>query len=51
VRDHVPCVLVTNTEENVAFYGHHGFKVVTSGETPRHGPPAWVMRRAPSAGI
>ncbi len=45
-RDGVPCVLVTNTEENVSFYAHHGFEVVREELTPREGPGAWVMRRS-----
>ncbi len=48
-RDRVPCALLTNTEENVAFYERHGFEVIRRGRTPDQGPPAWVMRRSPRA--
>jgi ribosomal protein S18 acetylase RimI-like enzyme len=48
VRDRVPCALLTNTEENLAFYGRHGFEVVQEGRTPDQGPRAWMMRRKPS---
>jgi ribosomal protein S18 acetylase RimI-like enzyme len=48
VRDRVPCALLTNTEENLAFYRRNGFEVVQEGRTPDHGPPAWMMRRKPS---
>jgi len=44
-RDGNPCVLLTNTEENLSFYARHGFEVVREGATPGGGPPAWVMRR------
>ena len=45
VRDRVPCALLTNTEENLAFYAGHGFEVVQEGRTPDQGPRAWMMRR------
>ena len=48
VRDRVPCALLTNTEENVAFYAKRGFEVIREGHTPERGPRAWMMRRKPS---
>jgi ribosomal protein S18 acetylase RimI-like enzyme len=44
----VPCALLTNAEENLAFYAGHGFEVVREGRTPEQGPPAWMMRRQPT---
>jgi ribosomal protein S18 acetylase RimI-like enzyme len=46
-RDEVPCALLTNNEENLAFYELHGFEVIREGRTPDDGPPAWMMRRRP----
>ena len=43
----LPCALVTNTERNLPFYERHGFTVVSEGQTPAGGPPAWMMRRPP----
>jgi ribosomal protein S18 acetylase RimI-like enzyme len=48
VRDDVPCALLTNNEENLAFYELHGFEVIRQGRTPEDGPPAWMMRRRPN---
>ncbi len=48
-RDDVACALLTNNEENLAFYELHGFEVVREGRTPDDGPPAWMMRRRPTA--
>jgi ribosomal protein S18 acetylase RimI-like enzyme len=42
----VPCALLTNSEENLRFYGGHGFRVVLEGRTPEGGPRAWMMRRS-----
>jgi len=42
----LPCALLTNSERNLPFYGHHGFEVVLEGRTPDDGPPAWMMRRS-----
>lgn len=47
-RDGAPCVLLTNTQTNIAFYARHGFEVIRAGTTPPGGPPAWVMRRKPT---
>jgi ribosomal protein S18 acetylase RimI-like enzyme len=44
-RDGVPCALLTNAEENLAFYESHGFVTMLEGETPRGGPHAWMMVR------
>ncbi len=41
----LPCALLTNSEENLAFYRHRGFEVVREGRTPEDGPRAWMMRR------
>jgi len=41
----LPCALLTNSEENLVFYGHRGFEVVLEGRTPDDGPRAWMMRR------
>jgi len=46
-EDKVPCTLLTNNEENVAFYTKRGFEVVQEGRTPIEGPRAWVMHRRP----
>lgn len=47
-RDRVPCVLLTNTEANLAFYAVHGFEIIREGQTPAGGPRAWMMRRNPT---
>jgi ribosomal protein S18 acetylase RimI-like enzyme len=41
----LPCALLTNSEENLAFYASRGFEVVREGHTPEGGPRAWMMRR------
>jgi ribosomal protein S18 acetylase RimI-like enzyme len=41
----LPCALLTNAEQNLAFYRHRGFEVVLEGRTPDDGPRAWMMRR------
>jgi ribosomal protein S18 acetylase RimI-like enzyme len=46
-RDGIPCALLTNSEQNVAFYRRHGFEVVLEDETPPEGPHAWMMARSP----
>jgi ribosomal protein S18 acetylase RimI-like enzyme len=46
-REGLPCLLLTNSEVNLSFYGHHGFEVVREGETPEGGPHAWAMVKAP----
>jgi ribosomal protein S18 acetylase RimI-like enzyme len=46
-RDGLPTVLLTNNEDNLQFYERHGFAVVREEETPRGGPQAWAMVRAP----
>jgi len=42
----LPCALLTNSEDNLAFYGKRGFEVVLEGRTPEDGPRAWMMRRS-----
>ena len=46
-RDGLPCVLLTNNEANLGFYGEHGFEVVREGRTPEDGPRAWAMVKSP----
>ena len=46
-RDGVPVVLLTNNEVNLAFYERHGFEVVRDEPTPKDGPHAWAMVKAP----
>jgi ribosomal protein S18 acetylase RimI-like enzyme len=46
-RDSLPCVLLTNNERNLGFYGAHGFEVVGEAPTPEGGPHAWAMVRNP----
>jgi ribosomal protein S18 acetylase RimI-like enzyme len=41
----LPCALLTNSEENLAFYANRGFEIVREGQTPEGGPRAWMMRR------
>lgn len=43
-----PCYLETTRPANVAFYMHHGFRVVESRETPG-GLHYWAMLREPAA--
>lgn len=44
-RAALPTVLLTNNEENLSFYGAHGFETVAEGSTPERGPHAWAMQR------
>jgi ribosomal protein S18 acetylase RimI-like enzyme len=46
-RGGLPAVLLTNNEANLPFYGHHGFEVVRERPTPKNGPNAWAMVKAP----
>jgi ribosomal protein S18 acetylase RimI-like enzyme len=46
-RDALPCVLLTNNERNLSFYGAHGFRVVDEAPTPEGGPNAWAMVKSP----
>jgi ribosomal protein S18 acetylase RimI-like enzyme len=48
-RESVSCALLTNNEENIAFYELQGFEVVRKGRTPDDGPRAWMMRRRPTS--
>jgi ribosomal protein S18 acetylase RimI-like enzyme len=43
----LPTVLLTNNEANLPFYERHGFVVVREDDTPRGGPHAWAMVKAP----
>jgi ribosomal protein S18 acetylase RimI-like enzyme len=46
-RSGLPAVLLTNNEANLSFYERHGFRVVRKDETPKGGPQAWAMVKAP----
>jgi ribosomal protein S18 acetylase RimI-like enzyme len=46
-RKGLPAVLLTNNEANLSFYEGQGFAVVREEETPRGGPRAWAMVKAP----
>ncbi len=43
----LPCVLLTNSERNIAFYERHGFEVVLEEAAPAGAPTAWAMVRKP----
>jgi N-acetylglutamate synthase-like GNAT family acetyltransferase len=44
--DGLPAYLETQKEENLAFYGRHGFEVVQEVRLPS-APPIWAMQRTP----
>jgi ribosomal protein S18 acetylase RimI-like enzyme len=46
-RSGLPAVLLTNNEANLPFYELHGFEIVRKDETPKGGPEAWAMVKAP----
>jgi ribosomal protein S18 acetylase RimI-like enzyme len=46
-RAMVPAALLTNNEANLPFYERHGFQVVREDQTPKDGPRAWAMVKAP----
>jgi ribosomal protein S18 acetylase RimI-like enzyme len=46
-RDRLPCVLLTNDEQNLSFYERNGFETVLEGDKPPGGPHAWAMVRKP----
>jgi ribosomal protein S18 acetylase RimI-like enzyme len=46
-RAALPAVLLTNNEANLSFYRRNGFAVVREAETPKGGPRAWAMVKAP----
>ena len=46
-RGGLPAVLLTNNDANLPFYERHGFEVVRADETPKGGPKAWAMVKAP----
>jgi ribosomal protein S18 acetylase RimI-like enzyme len=46
-RSGLPAVLLTNNEANLSFYERYGFRVVRKDETPKGGPQAWAMVKAP----
>ena len=47
LREGLPCVLLTNSQQNIAFYARHGFEVTLEEETPRGAPKAWALVRKP----
>ena len=46
-RAALPAVLLTNNEANLSFYRRNGFAVVREDDTPKGGPHAWAMVKAP----
>src|SRR3954468_12935062 len=46
-RAALPAVLLTNNEANLPFYQRHGFEIVRRDQTPKGGPQAWAMVKAP----
>jgi ribosomal protein S18 acetylase RimI-like enzyme len=46
-RAGLPAVLLTNNEANLPFYERYGFAVVRTDQTPKDGPQAWAMVKAP----
>lgn len=42
-----PAYLETANDQNLAFYGRHGFEVIERFDLPRGGPSIWRMWRAP----
>jgi len=45
--DSIPAYLESTKERNVGFYERHGFEVVRRERTPKDGPNAWAMVKAP----
>ena len=43
----LPAVLMTNNVAYIPFYERHGFEIVRKDETPKGGPQAWAMVKAP----
>lgn len=46
-REGLPLFLETETTANVAYYGHHGFRVRSEWDMPLDGPHMWAMLREP----
>jgi ribosomal protein S18 acetylase RimI-like enzyme len=44
INSGLPCYLETMTEKDVAFYSHHGFKVVFETDLPPGGLHSWMMK-------
>lgn len=47
-REGLPLYLETETVANVAYYGHHGFRVRSEWDVPLEGPHMWGMLREPA---
>lgn len=45
----LPCYLQNSKAKNLAFYGRHGFEVVTETDVSKGGPHIWTMRREPKS--
>jgi ribosomal protein S18 acetylase RimI-like enzyme len=48
-REGLPAYLENSKEQNLAFYGKHGFEVRERVDLPNDGPPVWLMWRWPKA--
>lgn len=46
-REEVPAFLESSKEQNLAFYGRHGFEVTERLDLRKGGPPIWLMWRTP----
>jgi len=46
-QDRIPACLATQTEKNVRFYEHRGFKVLERLKLPFGAPDTWIMWREP----
>jgi len=44
-KEHLPCYLETENEDNVAIYRHYGFKVAAEAAIPGTGLRMWAMLR------
>jgi ribosomal protein S18 acetylase RimI-like enzyme len=46
-QEGTPCYLETQSQRTLAFYGRHGFEIVSEGVLPGLGLKAWSMLREP----